>query len=205
MHSRGLFILSVLFALFSCASPRPGGQTTPEPGRHAEEQFQGLADEERRQAAQQPQAGSNEQGGPSQNLAPTIGAAPEAVPPSRSSASTGQDRETQYLVAVGRGDLKKGLLVCERVADTAARAELAKLIRVQIREHATDRVRERSGQPPEQDIEVIREEIANELLQEVKIIDRSIDEAAGTCSSTAVMPKKRITAPGEPSPGAAVK
>ncbi len=67
------------------------------------------------------------------------------------------------------------------------------MIRVTIREHATDRVRERTGKPLEQDIEVVREELVNELLQEVKIVDRKVDKAAGTCSSTAVMPKSRIT------------
>ncbi|MGH6801778.1 MAG: hypothetical protein ACREC3_00210 [Methyloceanibacter sp.] len=79
------------------------------------------------------------------------------------------------------------------MADTAARAELAKLLRVTIKEHAIDRVRERTGKPLEQDIEVVREELVNELLQEVKIVDRKVDKAAGTCSSTAVMPKSTLT------------
>jgi hypothetical protein len=83
--------------------------------------------------------------------------------------------------------------VCQRVADTAARAELAKLLRVTIKEHAIDRVRERTGKPLEQDIEVVREELVNELLRDVKIVDRRVDRAAGTCSSTALMPNTNLT------------
>jgi len=102
--------------------------------------------------------------------------------------------ESEYLVATGQGDLSKGVVRCEQVADVVARAELAKLIRVQIKEHATDRVRERSGQPLEQDIEIVREQLANELLQDVKIVARSTDQAKNTCSSVAVMPRNKITA-----------
>lgn len=49
--------------------------------------------------------------------------------------------DERLLTAVGYGDLKKGPVICQRVADTAARAELAKLIRVHITERAADRVR----------------------------------------------------------------
>lgn len=110
--------------------------------------------------------------------------------------------ESEYLVATGQGDLTKGVARCEQVADVVARAELAKRIRVQIKEQATDRVRERSGQPLEQDIEIVREQLANEFLQDVKIVARSTDQATNTCSSVAVMPKNKITAqPGlQPSP-----
>ena len=41
----------------------------------------------------------------------------------------------------------------------------------------------------EQDIEVVREEMANELLQDVRITERRVDRVVGTCSSTAMMPK----------------
>ncbi|MGH6804731.1 MAG: LPP20 family lipoprotein, partial [Methyloceanibacter sp.] len=108
--------------------------------------------------------------------------------------------DDQYLTATGYGDLTKGPLICQRVADTAARAELAKLIRVTIKEHASDRVRERTGQPLEQDIEVVREELVNELLQEVKIVDRKVDKAAGTCSSTAVMRRSNLIPLSPPAP-----
>lgn len=66
------------------------------------------------------------------------------------------------------------------------------MIRVTIVEHATDRVREQTGKPVEQNIEVVREELVSELLNDVKIVERKIDNAAGTCSSTAVMPKGQV-------------
>lgn len=100
--------------------------------------------------------------------------------------------ESEFLLATGHGDLSKGGLICERVSDTVARMELAKQIRVLVKEHAMDRVREQTGKPFEQDIEIMREEITNELLQGVKIIHRTVDKDTGTCSSTAVMPKNRI-------------
>ena len=99
----------------------------------------------------------------------------------------------QYLIGTGQGDLSKGRLVCRRVSELAARAELAKQIRVWVKEHAVDRVRERTGAPVEQDIEVVREETVNELLQDVKIVEQRVDEAGGTCTSVAVMPKSRVT------------
>jgi len=95
-------------------------------------------------------------------------------------------------MGTGQGDLSKGRLVCRRVSELAARAELAKQIRVWVKEHAVDRVRERTGAPAEQDIEVVREETVNELLQDVKIVDHHVDEVAGTCTSVAVMPKSRV-------------
>ena len=61
-----------------------------------------------------------------------------------------------------------------------------------VKEHATDRVRERTGREPEQDIEVIREEIVQEYLQGVKIVDRRVDEEMKTCSASAVMSKGQI-------------
>lgn len=96
--------------------------------------------------------------------------------------------EQNTLVGHGQGDLSKGKLVCQRVSELAARADLAKQIRVLVKEHATDRIRERTGREPEQDIEVVREELVQEYLQGVKITDRRIDEAQKTCSATAVMP-----------------
>jgi len=50
---------------------------------------------------------------------------------------------------------------------------------------------------------VIREEIVQEYLQGVKIMDRQVDEASGTCSSTAIMSKSQIApkpAPDTPEP-----
>ncbi len=98
----------------------------------------------------------------------------------------------EYLVGKGQGDLAKGKIVCQRVSELAARTDLAKQIRVLVKEHAIDRIRERTGREAEQDIEVVREEIVQEYLQGVKIVDRRTDEAGGTCSATAVMSKSQI-------------
>jgi len=99
----------------------------------------------------------------------------------------------QYWVGKGQGDLTKGKVVCQRVSELSARTDLAKQIRVLVKEHMIDRVRERSGRESEQDIELTREEIVQEYLQDVKIVDRRIDEENKVCTATAVMPKSRIT------------
>ena len=98
----------------------------------------------------------------------------------------------QFLTGQGQGDLSKGKLVCQRVSELAARADIAKQIRVLVKEHATDRLRERTGREAEQDIEVVREEIVQEYLQGVIITERRADEEAKTCSAIAVMPKTRL-------------
>lgn len=101
----------------------------------------------------------------------------------------------QFLIGQGQGDLSKGKLVCQRVSELAARADIAKQIRVQVKEHATDRLRERTGREAEQDIEVVREEIVQEYLQGVTIVERRIDDEAKTCTAVAVMPKTTLQAP----------
>jgi hypothetical protein len=98
----------------------------------------------------------------------------------------------QYLVGNGQGDMTKGQIVCQRVSELSARTDLAKQIRILVKEHMVDRVRERTGRETEQDIELTREEIVQEYLQGVKIVDRRIDEGSKTCSATAVMPKSQI-------------
>jgi hypothetical protein len=97
-----------------------------------------------------------------------------------------------YWVGHGQGDLAKGKIVCQRVSELSARTDLAKQIRVLVKEHMVDRVRERSGRESDQDIELTREEIVQEYLQEVKIVDRRIDEENKMCTATAVMPKSRV-------------
>ena len=109
----------------------------------------------------------------------------------------------QFLIGQGQGDLNKGKLVCQRVSELAARADIAKQIRVQVKEHATDRMRERTGREIEQDIEVVREEIVQEYLQGVTIVDRRTDEEAKTCSAVAAMPKTRLHSPPTAEPIAA--
>lgn len=98
----------------------------------------------------------------------------------------------QYLIGKGQGDMAKGPIVCQRVSELSARTDLAKQIRILVKEHMVDRIRERTGRETEQDIEVTREEIVQEYLQGVKIVDRLIDENSKTCSATAVMPKSQI-------------
>ncbi len=98
----------------------------------------------------------------------------------------------QYWIGKGQGDLAKGKVVCQRVSELSARTDLAKQIRVLVKEHMVDRVRERSGRETEQDIELTREEIVQEYLQDVKIVDRRIDEENKICTATAIMPKSRV-------------
>ena len=98
----------------------------------------------------------------------------------------------QYVIGVGQGDMTKGPIVCQRVSELSARTDLAKQIRIFVKEHMTDRVRERTGKDAEQDIELTREEIVQEYLQGVQIIDRKIDEEKKICTATAVMPKNTL-------------
>ena len=109
---------------------------------------------------------------------------------------TTEDRNSyssdQYLVGKGQGDMAKGQIICQRVSELSARTDLAKQIRILVKEHMVDRVRERTGGTAEQDLEVTREEIVQEHLQGVKIVDRQIDEDRKTCSATAVMLKNQI-------------
>ncbi len=100
--------------------------------------------------------------------------------------------DDHYLIGNGQGDMAKGQIVCQRVSELSARTDLAKQIRILVKEHMVDRVRERTGREAEQDIELTREEIVQEYLQGVKIVDRQIDEGSKTCSATAVMPKSQI-------------
>jgi hypothetical protein len=106
--------------------------------------------------------------------------------------SHGSYPSDRYWVGKGQGDLAKGKLVCQRVSELSARTDLAKQIRVLVKEHMVDRVRERSGRESEQDIELTREEIVQEYLQGVTIVDRHIDEANHLCTATAVMPKTPV-------------
>ena len=98
----------------------------------------------------------------------------------------------QYLIGKGQGSMAKGSIICQRVSEISARTDLAKQIRILVKEHMVDRVRERTGREAEQDIELTREEIVQEYLQGVKIVDRQIDEESKTCRATAVMPKSQI-------------
>lgn len=151
------------------ASPSPASDLTPPAVRdHADQTFQHLQMQGRAQS-------------------PTNAA--QATPAQATSSAE------ELLTGEGQGDLSKGKLVCQRVSELAARADIAKQIRVLVKEHATDRLRERTGREAEQDIEVVREEIVQEYLQGVRIVERHTDEEAKTCSATAVMPKPRLSTP----------
>lgn len=101
-----------------------------------------------------------------------------------------------YVIGIGQGDLAKGPIVCQRVSELSARTDLAKQIRIFVKEHMVDRIRERSGKAADQDIELTREEIVQEYLQGVKIIDHHTDEEKNICTATAVMPRSKL----QPSP-----
>ncbi|MEC4890528.1 MAG: hypothetical protein RI101_10750 [Nitrospira sp.] len=116
------------------------------------------------------------------------GTAAPGLPASDSERASGYAAD-KYWIGTGQGDLTKGPIICQRVSELSARTDLAKQIRVMVKEHMVDRVRDRSGREPEQDIELTREELVQEYLQDVKIVDRRIDEDKKICSATAVMPK----------------
>jgi hypothetical protein len=112
--------------------------------------------------------------------------------PQAAEVGHGSYSANQYWIGHGQGDLTKGKVVCQRVSELSARTDLAKQIRVLVKEHMIDRVRERSGRESEQDIELTREEIVQEYLQDVRIVDRRIDEENKICTATAVMSKSRV-------------
>jgi len=97
-----------------------------------------------------------------------------------------------YIRATGYGNLARGPYLCQHSADLAARVELSKLVRVKVTERSTDRIRERTGKEAEQDIEVVREGLVDEVLSDVRIVDRKVDKEAGTCSSIAMIPKRNL-------------
>ena len=121
---------------------------------------------------------------------------PSTAAPNGTTARRFEDRSSyssdQYLIGKGHGDLAKGPIVCQRVSELSARTDLAKQIRILVKEHMIDRIRERSGKDAEVDVEVTREEIVQEYLQGVKIVDRQIDETNKICHATAVMPKNQV-------------
>jgi hypothetical protein len=119
---------------------------------------------------------------------------------------TGPYSPDHYWIGSGQGDLTKGKLVCRRVSELSARTDLAKQIRVLVKERMVDRLHERSGRETEQDIELIREELVQEYLQGVKIVEYHVDEANQICTAIAVMPKSALLPrngpPEDPSPAA---
>lgn len=136
---------------------------------------------------------------PQQPRSNSTGAATSSLPSSDRERFRGYPTD-KYWIGTGQGDLAKGSIVCQRVSELSARTDLAKQIRVMVKEHMVDRVRDRSGREPEQDIELTREEIVQEYLHDVKIVDRWIDEDKKICYATAVMPKTPISQRSAPPP-----
>ena len=175
MHNRMVFVplycSLVAISYFGQAglTSADSGSGSPPVSHHAEQSFQQLHQAERGSRTNQ-QTGS------------------KSTVPERD----GHYAEDQYLIGKGQGDLSKGKMVCQRVSELSARTDLAKQIRVMVKEHMVDRVRDRTGRETEQDIELTREEIVQEYLQGVKIVDRQIDEEGKTCSATAIMPKSQV-------------
>jgi hypothetical protein len=187
--SSGLILLWGSLLLPSGCSTTPAPPPNPDAVRqHADKAFQQL------HAQEQPQAQTE---APSQTSLPGTSDQPSAQSPSSKvsgqipSAEINQS-DDGYVRATGYGNLAKGLYLCQHSAELAARVELSKLVRVKVTERSTDRIRERTGKDAEQDIEVVREGLVNEVLSDVRIVDRKVDKEAGTCSSTAVIPKKNL-------------
>ena len=189
-RSRGLgLLLGVLLWFSGCSTPQVPPPNPDAVRQHADKAFQQL------HAQEQPQAHTD---APSQIQSPAASDQPAAQSSSNKAAGQIPSAEIHqsddgYVRATGYGNLAKGLYLCQHSADLAARVELSKLIRVKVTERSTDRIRERTGKEAEQDIEVVREGLVNEVLSDVRIVDRKVDKEAGTCSSTAVIPKKNLS------------
>lgn len=175
MNSRIVF-LPIYVGLMAITCLWPAGITlagagdgSPSVNQHAEQSFQQLHQAERGRKTNEPASAGT-----------TV------------SETTGHYPAEQYLIGNGQGDLNKGQIVCQRVSELSARTDLAKQIRVMVKEHMVDRIRERTGRETEQDIELTREEIVQEYLQGVKIVDRQVDEEKKICHATAIMPKSQI-------------
>lgn len=200
-RSSGIILLWGSLLLPSGCSTTQAPPPNPDAVRqYADKAFQQL------HAQEQPQAQTE---APSQTALPATSDQPAAQSPSNKAGGQIPSAEINqsddgYVRATGYGNLAKGLYLCQHSAELAARVELSKLVRVKVTERSTDRIRERTGKDAEQDIEVVREGLVNEVLSDVRIVDRKIDKEAGTCSSTAVIPKKNLNPTPVPSGNAAI-
>ena len=191
-QSSGIVMLwGSLLWLSGCSTPQAPPPNSDVVRQHADKAFQQLHVQE------QPQA--HTETSPQPQSSPTAdqpsGQAPFNKSGSQVPLAEIQQSDDGYVRAIGYGNLSKGLYLCQHSADLAARVELSKLIRVKVTERSTDRIRERTGKDAEQDIEIVREGLVNEVLSEVRIVDRTVNKEAGTCSSSAVIPKKNLSPP----------
>lgn len=195
--SVGLVLSSLLMLLGCGTTPTP--TTNPDAVRqHADKAFQQLKGQEHPQ-----EEGTSPSSQPTSTADAT--SPPTAVDPKGVQIPLAEvgPSDGDYVRATGYGNLAKGLYLCQHSADLAARVELSKLVRVQVKEKSVDRIREKTGKDAEQDIEVVREGLVNEVLSDVRIVDRKVDKEAGTCSSTAVIPRRNLF-PMPPHPDAKV-
>jgi len=184
MIAKAVLLLWIAVIVVSgCSTPSQPAAPNPDSVRqHADNAFQQLQRHEAGQQQTEP-AGpdtTSQSGTPSARTGVQVPLA-EIVP-----------SKDDVIRAVGYGNLAKGLFLCEHSADLAARVELSKLVRVTVTERSTDRIRERTGKDAEQEIEVVREGLVNEVLSDVRIVDRKVDKAAGTCASTAQISRKAL-------------
>ncbi|MEI8014599.1 MAG: hypothetical protein WCH20_07130 [Nitrospira sp.] len=185
--SVGLVLGSLLMTLGCSTAPTPATNSEAVL-QHADKDFQQLKAEEHSQQQSDPQSSPQASAsGDSTAMPPPSVQQGVQIPSAEIGPSDGE-----YIRATGFGNLAKGLYLCQHSADLAARVELSKLAHVKVTERSTDRIRERTGKEAEQDIEVVREGLVNEVLTNVRIVDRKVDKEAGLCSSTAVIPKRNL-------------
>jgi hypothetical protein len=178
-----------LLLLSGCSTPQAPPPNPDSVRQHADKAFQQL------HAQEQPQAQKETASQPQSSAVPDQPSAQTSPNKADVQIPLAEIRQSDdgFVRAIGYGNLAKGLYLCQHSADLAARVELSKLIRVKVTERSTDRIRERTGKDADQDIEIVREGLVNEVLSEVRIVDRKMDKDAGTCSSTAVIPKKNLS------------
>lgn len=183
----GLVFGSFLMVLGCSMAPTPA--TNPDVVRqHADKAFRQMKAQENTQQPGDSQSllQASTPGDTTANPAPSVEMGAQ-IPLAEIGPSDGE-----YIRATGYGNLARGLYLCQHSADLAARVELSKLVRVKVTERSTDRIRERTGKEAEQDIEVVREGLVDEVLSDVRIVDRKVDKEAGTCSSIAMIPKRNL-------------
>src|SRR5215471_13570840 len=186
-NSVGLVLSSLLMMLGCSTTPTP--TTNPDAVRqHADKAFQHLKGQEHPQ-----EEGTSPSSQPA-SMAEDATSPPAAVDPKGVQIPLAEvgPSDGDYVRATGYGNLAKGLYLCQHSADLAARVELSKLVRVQVKEKSVDRIREKTGKDAEQDIEVVREGLVNEVLSDVRIVDLKVDKEACACSVTSVIPRRNL-------------
>jgi hypothetical protein len=183
----GLILGSLLMTL-GCSTASTPATNSEAVRQHADKAFQQLNAQEHSQQHSDPHASPQAAALGDTTTMPLPSIQQRGQIPSAEIGSS----DGEYIRATGYGNLAKGFYLCQHSADLAARVELSKLAHVTVTERSTDRIRERTGKEAEQDIEVVREGLVNEVLRDVRIVDRSVSKEAGTCSSTAMISKRNL-------------